>query len=78
MWETKYELYQTTPSVEGSGMFYFTECGNMMYHIGNDPMIYHNKICPKCMYENPYTTVILILAGTPEGKKIYKERRKHI
>ncbi len=74
MANVEYELYQVRPAVGDDGMFYYTECGNRIYHTGNDPMLYHNKICPKCMYEKPDHEVVLIFAGSPYADKIRKER----
>jgi hypothetical protein len=42
------ETYQTTPSVDGQGTFFFTDCGNRMYSVRNDLETYHGCICPKC------------------------------
>lgn len=41
------ETYQTTPSKNGKGTFFFTDCGNQMYSV-KDEYAYNKKICPKC------------------------------
>lgn len=66
-----YETYQTTPSKNGEGIFFFTDCGNRMYYIDNDDMKYHKCICPKCRKT-------LLLRGTPEATKFIKEKIRRI
>lgn len=53
------ETYQTTPSKNGKGTFFFTDCGNQMYSVG-DEFTYHKKLCPKCWKT-------LLLRGTKDG-----------
>lgn len=61
------EIYQTSPDQHGNGMFFFTECGNLMYSVSNDPMTYHGKLCPKCAAEGEQVT--LYIAGSEEHLK---------
>lgn len=53
------ETYQTTPSKNGKGTFFFTDCGNTMYSV-NDAYAYHKKLCPNC-----HKT--LLMRGTSDG-----------
>lgn len=57
--------YQTTPSKDGNGTFFFTDCGHEMYSVKNS-MAYHNKLCPACLSKGVLTT--LYLRGTKEAK----------
>lgn len=43
----KIETYQTTPSKNNNGTYFFTDCGNRMYSVKGGTA-YHGKICPKC------------------------------
>lgn len=63
----KAETYFTVETKNGRGLCYITECGNEMYHIGNNPMRYHGVLCPKCFWKNKKVT--LYLEGTDEAKK---------
>lgn len=67
----KAETYATTPEKHGNGFYFFTDCGNRMYSIINDPMIYHGKLCPKCFWKGKDVT--LYMRGTPEADKIINE-----
>lgn len=70
----KAETYQTTPEAHGKGTFFFTDCGNRMYSIENDPMLYHRKLCPKCFWRGKW--VVLYIRGSEEANAIMKERYK--
>ncbi len=48
MLESAVETYQASPEIHGDGTFYLTDCGNKMYNIQNDDMLYHGKYCPRC------------------------------
>ena len=63
----KAETYFTVETEDGRGLNYITECGNEMYHIGNNPMTYHGCLCPKCFWKNKKVT--LYLEGTDEANK---------
>lgn len=68
-----YATYQTTPEVHGNGMFFFTDCcGNRMYAVDNDAMVYHGKLCPGCMWKGKQVT--LYLRGTDEANEVMKKR----
>ena len=71
----KYETYQTTTEKHGNGYFFFTDCGNRMYSVKNDPMAYHGKLCPKCMCEGKQVT--LYMRGTEEANKVMEEMFKN-
>ena len=46
--------YQTTPSKNGKGTFYFTDCGHQMYSVIG-PEAYHgcrNDNCKTCKFNN--------------------------
>ena len=58
------ETYQATPSVNGQGTFFFTDCGNRMYSIRNDYETYHGCICPKC-------GKTLYIRGSKEAKEYW-------
>ena len=61
------ETYQVAEECHGNGTFFFTDCGNRMYSIQNNPMLYHGKLCPKCLMEGK--SVTLYLRGTDESNK---------
>lgn len=63
-----YETYRTTPSVNGKGTFFFTDCGNRMYSV-NDAMAYHGRLCPKCFYNGKHVT--LYMRGTDEANNLF-------
>ena len=66
--------YQTTPSKNGKGTFYFTDCGHQMYSVMG-PEAYHGCICPECRYKNIDT--ILYIRGSEEANRIMDERIKN-
>ena len=66
--------YQTTPSKNGKGTFYFTDCGHQMYSVMG-PEAYHCCICPGCRYKNIDT--ILYIRGSEEANRIMDERIKN-
>ena len=66
--------YQTTPSKNGKGTFYFTDCGHRMYSVMG-PEAYHGCICPGCRYNNIDT--ILYIRGSEEANRIMDERIKN-
>ena len=68
--------YQYCEEKHGEGMFFFTDCcGNRMYSINNDPMLYHGKRCPKCFWNDKYTT--LYLRGTEDGIRVYNKNNRN-
>lgn len=69
----RYATYQATNEKHGKGTFFFTDCcGNRMYSVNNDWMLYHGKLCPKCMMEGKMVT--LYMRGTDEADKVIEER----
>ena len=68
-----YETYQTTPSKNGKGTFYLTDCGHWLYAVLG-PEAYHGKLCPACMYKGVQTT--LYIRGSEEANRIMDERFK--
>lgn len=68
-----YATYQTTPSKNGKGTFYFADCGHEMYSV-KGPEAYHGCLCPGCAYEHIDTT--LYLRGSEEANKIIDEQIK--
>ena len=41
-----------------------------MYSIDSDPMKYHGRLCPKCLWHNK--SVTLYLRGTPDGIRVFE------
>jgi hypothetical protein len=69
--ETKEATYQYLEEAHGNGMFFYTSCcGNRMYSVYNDPMLYHGRLCPKCLLNNKLVT--LYLRGTPDGIRVFE------
>lgn len=66
------ETYQTTPEKNGKGTFFFTDCGNRMYYIGNDPMKYHGCLCPACFYKGKQVT--LYIRGSKEANEYWDKK----
>lgn len=66
----KHETYQTTPSKDGHGTFYFTDCGNRMYSVRSD-MAYHGKMCPKC-------GKTLYIRGSKEANELWEKRWEEV
>ena len=63
--------YQYIEEAHGNGMFFHTSCcGNWMYYIDSDPMKYHGRLCPKCLWHNK--SVTLYLRGTPDGIRVFE------
>lgn len=46
--DVKTEWYLPCPEKFDRGMIFYTECGNRIYSIRKDEMLYEGKICPKC------------------------------
>ena len=69
-----YATYQTTPSKDGKGTFYFTDCGHEMYSV-KGPEAYHGCLCPGCAYKHVDT--ILYIHGSEEANAILDERIKN-
>lgn len=67
------ETYQTTPSKDGKGIFFFTDCGNRMYCIENNPMKYHGCLCPKCFMKGKQVT--LYIRGSKEANEYFENER---
>lgn len=63
--------YQTTPSKDGNGTFFFTDCGHRMYSVNNE-MAYHKCLCPACFMNNIMTT--LYARGSEEANEIIREK----
>ena len=62
--------YQFANEKHGNGTFFFTDCcGNRMYSVKNDPMVYQGKLCPKCLSNGKMVT--LYLRGTQNENYIY-------
>lgn len=68
-----YATYQTTPSKNSVGTFYFTDCGHKFYSVKGTEA-YHGKLCPRCLYRGIQTT--LYIRGSEEANKIMDERLK--
>lgn len=66
------ETYQATPEAHGNGTFFFTDCGNRMYSVNNDPMAYHGKLCPKCFWEGK--SVTLYIRGSEEANEYWDKK----
>ena len=69
-----YTTYQTTPSKDGKGVFYLSDCGHVMYS-RQGPKAYHGKLCPGCMRKHISTT--LYIRGSEEANRIMDERIKN-
>lgn len=69
------ETYHVLEEMHDNGMFFYTDCGNRMYSVNNDPMFYHGKLCPRCFWEGKMVT--LYIRGSDEANKIMEERRKN-
>lgn len=73
MMEREEATYQYLEEAHGNGMFFYTDCcGNRMYSVNNNPMLYHGKICPKCFWRGK--NVVLYLRGTEEGIRVFKDK----
>lgn len=69
----KEDTYQYLKEEHGNGMFFYTGCcGNRMFSIIKDPMLYHGKLCPKCLYQGKLTT--LYLRGTEDGVRVFENK----
>lgn len=67
----KEATYQYIEEVHGNGMFFHTDCcGNTMFNINKDPMTYHGKLCPKCLWHGKQVT--LYLRGTEDGVRVFE------
>lgn len=65
--------YQYSEEAHGNGMFFYTDCcKNRIYSINTDPMLYHNKLCPKCFWQGK--TTVLYLRGTEDGIRVFKNK----
>lgn len=69
----EYATYQTTPSKNGKGTFYFVDCCNYWIYSVKGQMAYHGCLCPKCFNLNHKMTT-LYLRGTNEANKVMKDR----
>ena len=69
-----YASYQPTPSKDGKGTFYFTDCGHGMYSL-KGPEAYHGCLCPGCAYKHVDT--ILYIRGSEEANAILDEKIKN-
>lgn len=68
-----YATYQTTPSTNRKGTWYFADCGHEMYSdLG--PEGYHGRLCPGCLNKGIKTT--LYIRGSEEANRIMEERIK--
>lgn len=67
----KAETYQITKEKHGNGIFFFTDCGNRIYHISNDPMKYHGCLCPACLYKGKRVT--LYIRNSKEANELLTE-----
>lgn len=66
--------YITETGKPGRGIYFYTDCcHNQMFHIGNDPMIYHGCLCPKC-YNLHNKRTVLYLRGTEEANRVLHKR----
>ena len=75
MLEKGYETYNVRPAV-GGGFYFYTDCGNTMYYCFDDPDRYHGCLCPKCFWENKYTT--LLKRGSEDAKRILGDTRDNL
>ena len=71
---TKIATYQYAEEAHGNGTFFYTDCGNRMYSVSNDPMKYHGKLCPKCYMNGKKVT--LYMRGTTEANKYAEQVHK--
>lgn len=69
-----YATYQTTPSKNGKGTFYLSDCGHTMYSV-LDPEAYHGKLCTGCLNKGIQTT--LYIRRSEEANRIIEERIKN-
>lgn len=60
--------YQATPSRDGNGTFFFTDCGHEMYSVKDD-MAYHGSLCPGC--SNKGLRTVLYIRGSKEANKYW-------
>ena len=65
--------YQTTPEVNGNGIFFFTDCGHRMFSI-RGKNAYHGCLCPACLWKGIQTT--LYIRGSEEANKYWDEKLK--
>lgn len=63
--------YQTTPSKDGQGTFYFTDCGHQMYSV-KDEMAYHGCFCPNCFWKGIQRT--LYIRGSKEANEYWDKK----
>ena len=69
--EREEATYQYLGEAHGNGMFFYTSCcGNRMYSVKNNPMLYHGCLCPKCLWKGKLVT--LYLRGTPDGIRVFE------
>lgn len=78
MKKNRSETYLCCVEKHGRGMFFFTDCGAMIYSVKAVPDLYHGCLCPKCANEGKEVT--LYLKGTKEGNEVMvremKERKR--
>ena len=63
--------YQATPSKDGQGTFFFTDCGHKMYSVKND-MAYHGCLCPGCFWKGIQRT--LYIRGSKEANEYWDKK----
>ena len=68
------ETYRFLEEAHGNGTFFYTDCGNRMYSINKDPMMYHGKFCPKCFQEGK--DVVLYMRGTEEATEYLEQKMR--
>ena len=67
------ETYRVTPEANGNGTYFFTDCGNRMYSVG-DEMAYHGCLCPACFYRGKQVT--LYIRGSKEANEYLDKKLK--
>ena len=66
----EYATYQASPSTNGQGTFYLTDCcGNKMYSV-RGPEAYHGVLCPRCFWNGKHVT--LYMRGTKEANELFE------
>lgn len=71
----KYATYKTTPSKNGKGTFYFTDCGHRLFSV-RGPDTYHGRLCPACLDLKGVETTLYIRRSKEANHIKIKEEEK--